>query len=297
MSKRLEGLRRGAALACAVAVVLSVVSVQGVSAKTTKKKAAATKKKAATTKKPATTAKPTGTADQGPARNIVGTALSPGAPIKVGIVNLAANEFNGNVQRMYQIAFDALEKKGEIPIHGREIVTYFKGIDALNDPTNIATNTRAACVSLAQDDKVFTSLGNATECLATDYKIPGLISQLSDEAMARSFPYAFAVQESSSQALRNLPYWANDMGLLKGEKLGFYHGIQAGRQQAIDEHFKPSLKKLGYNLAEDLGGADQAADRVAVQRFKAAGVTTIFLTITRPGDFGKAARSQGYKPK
>lgn len=304
MSKSMFGrARRGIALACAVLALTSMAGAGVASAKTTKKKAAATKKKAATTKKAAASTAPRATGgDQGPAKNIVGTEVGPGDPIRLGILGAPSSEAGGNVERMYEIAFAQLRKEGRLPVHGRDVVPYFRA------HASDAAAQRAACTSAVQDDKVFVAItwaqsALAMECLAAEYKIPVVGTSITDESMARSFPYAFTVFASTTRSLRNIAYWADSEGLLKGRKIGLYHGNGPGRQQLIDEHMKPSFKKLGYTITEDISGgnvggvADPASDRVAVQRLKAAGVNTVFLMTQQPGPFSIAARGQGYRPK
>ncbi len=178
-----------------------------------------TTKKGGTT----TTAKPTGTTvDPGPPKNITGAEVAAGAPIKLGLLGALATPTGGNVERMYEIAFETLRKKGQLPVNGRDIVLYFRGW-SFTDP-NGAALARAACTASAQDDKVFAALVWAVspECLAADFKVPTFGGGITDEAMARAFPYAFSVAQSTNDSLKNLSYWAEDRGLLKGRKLGIY---------------------------------------------------------------------------
>lgn len=291
---RARRARRGLALVAVVSALSLLAGAQASVAKTTKKaaKAKTTRARAsATTSKPKAT--PSAPADAGPAKNIVGTEVGPGDPIKIGVIGSAPSEFGGDVPRMFEIAFDVLRKAGELPVHGRDVVLYFR------DRGTSAATLRAACTANAQDDKVFAALVWAvnSECLAGDYKIPTIGGGLSDEEMARTWPYAFSTVQSANAHVANLPHWADSLGRLKGRKIGIYHNGDTPSAQQVDREFKPQLRKLGYTAMESLGGSDDAAHRVAVQRFKVAGVNTIFMMSTFPGEFAKAAVSQGYKPE
>lgn len=291
-------VRRGLALVAAVAVLVPLASTQPGNAKTTKKakkKAAATTvKKAAAAKPTATTAKPT-FADS-PPKSIIGQEVAPGAPIKIGVLGSIPTPTGGDLEVAYNMAFSQLRKEGKLPVHGRDVVVYFRGYTYNSADT--AVQARAACTASAQDDKVFAALmwAASPECLAGDYKVPTIGQAVSDESMDRTFPYAFSIFASVGDALRNQANWAVDLGLLKGRKVGIIQPGTAGFKEQLDRYFKPELKKAGITIAEHSISDDDAGDRVAVQRMKAAGVNTVFM-MGRFSVFANAGRAQGFKPK
>jgi hypothetical protein len=282
--KRRESSKRSqklAFVACAAALVTAACGSSSHSAATSP----STSTGSATT--------PTSAATTG-SSNVVGQSVAAGAPIKIGIEPGGTGATSATEVSIYNAMLSYEQKQGQLPVFGRDIQLVTQAFDSTS--TNRPTLERAACVSLAQDDHIFAALSFPWDasCLAS-FKIPAIATVRTDAAMTADWPYAFSLTGNYNEVYRNMAPWANSLGLLKGRVLGVYHGNDAGRQALIDQNFVPGFTKLGYKITEDIGGATQADVQVAVQKFKAAGVNTVFL-YNQIGAFANYAASQDYHP-
>ena len=230
-----------------------------------------------------------------PTANVRGVTASK---IKIGVTVLTGGEaLTGPLEQSYRAVFDGFRKSGQLPVHGRDVDLVFRNFSLTGNESEL----RAACVQLAQEDKIFAGIiwliAPVNECLAREFKIPSITGYLDTETMRRTMPYVFATAADLSAQIRNVPHWAHANNLIKGKKLGLYYRDSDVMKKAIEQLFKPQLKALGYELAAEVAADGSASSpALAVQRFRAAGVDTIFLQ-ARPWDFGQAAEAQAYRPQ
>jgi hypothetical protein len=200
---------------------------------------------------------------------------------------------------------EAWRRDKVLPIYGRDF-------EIVNRKYNIlsAEDARNACVQLAQQDKPFAvggvSMRTFAPCLAREFKLMTIDGQQAGyESDLRSMaPRLYQIQPTADRVWRNFPVWADKQNLLKGQVLGMYSPSDsaqgaAGIQEALSGSFRAMLTKLGYKLAVDMQYETVNSDPVAVQRFRAAGVTVAFVfgLLTEPNGFQSAAEKIGYRPK
>jgi ABC-type branched-subunit amino acid transport system substrate-binding protein len=201
-----------------------------------------------------------------------------------------------------------LKKRGEIPVHGRDVELKLVPYNVLN-----AEDQRAACQRLVKDEKVFAVVGHTVfeagaECVAKDEKTPIVMPDpVPNAAIQAGAPFYFSLSMSTETMARNLVHYAKSKNLLAGKKLGIYFGDDNGPTTVLARETKAELGKLGFSVAAEqstpmpsraVGANPQPGpdDHLAVQRFQQAGVQVAFLFGTH-GRFSQAAQQQGYKPQ
>jgi len=201
-----------------------------------------------------------------------------------------------------------LKKRGEVPIHGRNVDLKLVPYNVLN-----AEDQRAACQRLVKDEKVFAVVGHTVfeagaECVAKDEKTPIVMPDpVPNASIQAGAPNYFSLSMSTETMARNLVHYAKSKNLLAGKKLGIYYGDDNGPTTVLAQETKRELTKLGFSIAAEqstpmpsraVGANPQPGpdDHLAVQRFQQAGVQTAFLFGTH-GRFSQAAQQQRYKPQ
>lgn len=201
-----------------------------------------------------------------------------------------------------------LKRRGEIPIHGRDVELKLVPYNVLN-----AEDQRAACQRLVKDEKVFAVVGHTVfeagaECVAKDERTPIVMPDpVPNAAIQAGAPFYFSLSMSTETMARNLVHYARSKSLLTGKKLGLYFGDDNGPTTVLARETKAELAKLGFSFAAEqstpmpsraVGANPQPGpdDHLAVQRFQQAGVQVAFLFGTH-GRFSQAAQQQGYKPQ
>lgn len=242
-------------------------------------------------------------AAQGPVRGVTATE------IKIGVANLDSQSLapvcprcsNGNAADggVSLALYDAWHRDGLLPVHGRDIKFVNRKYNLLSPEEQ-----RSTCVELAQQHKVFAAVDDnasattITYCLAKEFHtwVMTGTSQADEDVLRSADGYMFQGAAGVMRMLRNFPRWLDENGLLKGQVLGLYSADGAGNQATLDKSLRPALKKMGVELAVDFrsGGTTDAA--VAVQRFRAAGVT-VALLLTGTLEFQNLANQAGYRPK
>lgn len=240
------------------------------------------------------------TSGPAPAAPSGGSAAATSKPTKVRIgvaFSTGGEAIAGPIKASYEAMLDQMHKTGQLPVNGRDVEFVYRSFEL----TEGEAGMRSVCVELAQDDKVFAAIvwvyDLIAECLAREFKIPTIGVYFGSEAMRRAAPYLFATGASLDGEVRNAPHMAHHLGHLTGRKIGLFYAGTPEMKTLVEQGFKPQLESLGYKLLEaaaDDGGASTAA--LAVQRFRAAGVDTVFIQ-SRPYDFSQAAEAQGWRPK
>lgn len=243
------------------------------------------------------------TTAQGPVRGVTATE------IKIGVANLDSASLapvcprcsNGDAADggVSLSLYDAWHRDGLLPIHGRDIKFINRKYNLLSPEEQ-----RSTCVELAQQHKVFAAVDDnasattITYCLAKEFHtwVMTGTSQADEDVLRSADGYMFQGAAGWMRMLRNFPRWLDENGLLDGQVLGLYSADGAANQSTIDKSLRPALKRMGVELAVDLRSSGQQDAAVAVQRFRAAGVT-VALLLTGTLEFQNIAQQQGYRPK
>jgi ABC-type branched-subunit amino acid transport system substrate-binding protein len=192
-------------------------------------------------------------------------------------------------------------------IKGRRVVPVFQNFDITN-----RDSMRAACLALTQDARVFIVFeasafdGPAVLCITEENRTPMfMVGSLGtpEEWYQRSRGYLFTMFQSGDRTMRNFAWEFDQMGELKGKRIGILGGDDPGHHAQIDV-LQKSLEDLGHrvvhrsNLSYDLGtGSSQIP--LEVQQMRSAGVNAIMLAANTvyTAQFVRAADAQGYTPR
>jgi ABC-type branched-subunit amino acid transport system substrate-binding protein len=200
--------------------------------------------------------------------------------------------------------FNELNKKGGI--YGRKVQPVFQDYDITNDDS-----MQAACIALAQDDKVFAVLdtsgfmGAPLLCLTQQNATPVLtVGELGtpDSFYSESNGYLFTLHARGSRQMKNMATVIARTGALKGKTVG----VLAEQGLGFDQTYatlQSTLASLGYpetyqyELSSDTGTAASQMP-VAVSEMLAHHVNAVFLTANLIFDeeFADAAQAEDYAP-
>lgn len=223
----------------------------------------------------------------------------------LGDAGAAATDSRTDMEEVIKAYVDHVNSSGGVA--GRT-VTY---VTTESDPVN-ASSQQAACIRLADDEKVFaafdsaSTLGVAQNCYAQKGVI--LTTTASQTNSEQNFQRNGGMLASSGASMNRILRSWTDLALAAGHigpgkgKLGILSTECAPDPEAIDGDFKPYLKEKGVahldvRLSCDLGTAQQQVSG-AVLQFRQAGVdrilpSAIFVTVN---NFLQAAEAQQYRP-
>lgn len=201
----------------------------------------------------------------------------------------------------------AYRSQGKLPVCGRDIEPVFRTYDVLNPATS-----RAACVRLADEDRVFAVMSlfafSAADCVTRE---KGLLlydagQSLTEPAYAAS-PLLFAAQPPIERQLRAYAAWVVRSGQIAGKKTGLYYvrngpGGTAPPGRAVERALIAELKALGHPIAEVVAtdgcgtfGCVDPNDDLAIQRFRSAGVEVVLL-MNYKASIIQRSDQQGFRP-
>jgi ABC-type branched-subunit amino acid transport system substrate-binding protein len=212
----------------------------------------------------------------------------------------------GDQQAHFRAHLDAMRKRGQLPVCGRDIEPVFRTYNIL-DPAQ----SRAVCQGFVNDDKVFAVLTQFAfrdaNCVTQENKTvlidDGVGSTLAnfDAAGGRFFTVHSPPIEVQYQAYAT---WVATT-LAATHKVGVYYSTSTPElEQQAKKYIVDVLKRHGVDpviattsnadpTVAVTGGADPN-DAVAVQRFRAEGVTLVMRSMST--GFFEEARRQGYRP-
>ena len=213
------------------------------------------------------------------------TAPSSTTPITIGVAVPDLSVFVkfskafgvGNPQTQAASVLAAWKSGGSVPVNGHPVKFVYKSYNIV-DP---AAET-AVCKTFAQDDHVFAVIGGQSfetgaQCLTGQFHIPVVdLDSVPASSYQKGAPDYFTLQPDQNTFYRDYIDWAVKAGLFKNQKLGMF--ISSEVQESANVA-KAELTKLGYKLTSSVtansAGVGSNADQLAMQKFKAAGVTTM----------------------
>ena len=300
--------RRTLAIATLLGLVLALSggsSALAAKKKTTKKKAAKTtvKKTTATTAKAtATTAAPS-SGRSIPDHPVQGITSSE---IKVGFVLGTPTSTTADYKATYNALLAKYRDMGLLPANGRDIKPVYFQIQGAAATAELTASLRQACVQFATKDKVAFAMGHSNVydtsiCVAKEFHVPFLVAAgiiPTDDDLKAADPFLFVTNMSSSRVLRNWPHWAKDQGFVgANSKIGVFNTDNPGYADDFSKNFRPQMSKLGFKIAAEGTFKDASSIPTAVQRFKSAGVDTIFFgSGANIIAFSQELDKQNYKP-
>ena len=179
-------------------------------------------------------------------------------------------------------------------INGRKInpiIVSFDPSNNANEQSLCAQWTQGSPAVFAVIDGIGTWIGDNQLCVTQQGQTP-LISAWSTTTNWTQLgsPYLWWTGPDQSPVLAATVQWGLSSGRLsKSKKVGIVVSDQAGDQAALNSYLLPDLKKAGITpqVATVAGNPDQSATtnsdaQLAVERFKAAGVQSVFPLL--PGE-------------
>ena len=196
-------------------------------------------------------------------------------------------------------------------INGRKINPIITNFNPTND-----SELRALCTDWTQGsppvfavlDGLGTWSGDSQLCITQQGHTPflGQWTTVSNWTTAGS-PYLWWTGPDDAAIIRATVIWGHSSGLLGGSrKVGVIVGDRASDQQALKEYLLPDLEKIGVNplvvtvpAQPSETAATNTAAQLAVERFKAAGVTSLIPLIPFNAFFPVLSdeTSQNYFPR
>jgi len=229
--------------------------------------------------------------------------------IKIGLLVPTSSEVGSTTdQRDVQVAefraaTDAINERGGI--HGRKIVL----VDATYDVLDQDEGTRASCLSLADDQKVFAAFNTTgygppgALCLTREKGVPFLQgSGHPEEIYGQANGLYSSTFDNQTRNFRNMVQILHDLGALKGRKVGVLGTEWIGLRREQEEGIVHTLRALGYDpFVYWLSGdpvSSQTQIPVAVQQMRSNGVTAVMLgaDFISGQSFAQTASAQGYTP-
>lgn len=224
-----------------------------------------------------------------------------GAGYALGAGFLDAEELG----RIWRALVDWANESGGV--HGRKI----EYVTATQDPLN-SNSQRAACIAMAQDNKVFavieagSTIGVTSMCYA-EHRLPffyGSAVTTSEDLFQKAQGYLVSSGSTGSRVLRNWTAIALDDGVLergKG-KLGIVNSECAPDPEMYDQVLKPSLREnriafVEARLSCDVVTAQQQAPN-AILRFRQEGVDQVLMAVIyiTVQNFLQQADAQRWRP-
>ncbi len=253
-----------------------------------------------------------GPATEGPATTVANTASDVGITadtIKIGLLIPNSAEIGSTSdQRDIQVAefraaTSAINDRGGI--HGRTIEL----VDATYDVLDQDSGTRAGCLKLADDDKVFAAFNTTGYgppgglCLTREKGVPFLQgSAYPEEIYGQANGLYSSTFDNQTRNFRNMVQILHDLGALKGQKVGVLGTEWIGLRREQEEGIVHTLQDLGYDpFVYWLSGdpvSSQTQVPIAVQQMRSNGVTAVLLgaDFISAQSFAQTGASQGYTP-
>ncbi len=229
--------------------------------------------------------------------------------IKIGLLVPTSSEIGSTTdQRDVQVAefraaTDAINERGGI--HGRRIEL----VDATYDVLDQDSGTRASCLALADDAKVFAAFNTTgygppgALCLTREKGVPFLQgSGHPEEIYSQANGLYSSTFDNQTRNFRNMVQILHDLGALKGRKVGVLGTEWIGLRREQEEGIVHTLQALGYDpFVYWLSGdpvSSQTQIPVAVQQMRSNGVTAVLLgaDFISGQSFAQTAAGQGYTP-
>ncbi len=229
--------------------------------------------------------------------------------IKIGVLvptsdTVGDPSAQSSAQMQYFQAF-ADEWNEEDAMYGRKI----KLVPATYDILDQENGARAACLQLAQDDKVFAAVNSTgfgppgALCLTREQGVPFLQgSGHPREVYAEAKGLYSSNFDNQTRNLANMVWFADQLGYLKGKKVGVLGSDWIGTQREYQEGIVDTLTSLGYDPFVYWLSGDPASSQsqvpVAVQQMQTHGVEVVFLGVDfiNGNSFVSQADGQLYYP-
>ena len=229
--------------------------------------------------------------------------------IKIGLLVPTSDTVGSTTdQRDVQVAeFEAFteEINSRGGIHGRRIEL----VDATYDVLDQDSGTRASCLRLADDEKVFAAFNTTgygppgTLCLTREKGVPFLQgSGHPDEIYVQSNGLYSSTFDSQTRNFRNMVKILHDLGALRGKKVGVLGTEWLGLRREQEEGIVDTLRSLGYDpFVYWLSGdpvSSQTQVPIAVQQMRSRGVDAVLIgaDFVSAQSFVQLGSSQGYRP-
>jgi len=203
----------------------------------------------------------------------------------------------------FEAAVEAVNRAGGI--HGRTIEL----VDATYDVFDQDSGTRASCLQLADDAKVFAAFNTTgygppgALCLTREKGVPFLQgSGHPEEVYGQANGLYSSTFDNQTRNFRNMVQILHDLGALDGRKVGVLGTEWIGLRREQEEGIVDTLRSLGYDpYVYWLSGdpvSSQGQIPVAVQQMRSNGVTAVLLgaDFVSGQSFAQTASGQGYTP-
>lgn len=229
--------------------------------------------------------------------------------IKIGLLVPTSDSIGSTAdQRAVQVAefrafTDHINAQGGI--HGRRIEL----VEATYDVLDQDSGTRASCLALADDEKVFAAFNTTgygppgALCLTREKGVPFLQgSGHPEEIYGQANGLYSSTFDNQTRNFRNMVQILHDLGALRGKKVGVLGTEWIGLRREQEEGIVHTLQALGYNpYVYWLSGdpvSSQSQIPVAIQRMRANGVTAVMLgaDFVSGQSFVQLGAGQGYTP-
>lgn len=252
---------------------------------------------------------PTATAPQASVPNTASDVGVTATTIKIGLlVPTSAEIGNTSDQRDVQVAefmaaINTINERGGI--HGRTIEVVSAEYDVLDQDSG----TRASCLELADDEKVFAAFNTTgygppgALCLTREKGVPFLQgSGHPEEIYGQANGLYSSTFDNQTRNFRNMVQILHDLGAIKGKKVGVLGTEWIGLRREQEEGIVHTLQALGYDpFVYWLSGdpvSSQTQIPIAVQQMRSNGVEAVMLgaDFISGQSFAQQASSQGYTP-
>lgn len=262
---------------------------------------------------PDASAAPEGPASPAPAAApVANTASDVGVTadtIKIGLLVPTSSSIGSTSdQRAVQVAefkafTDDINERGGI--HGRTIEV----VDATYDVLDQDSGTRASCLKLADDERVFAAFNTTgygppgALCLTREKGVPFLQgSGHPEEIYAQANGLYSSTFDNQTRNFRNMVQILHDLGAIRNQKVGVLGTEWIGLRREQEEGIVHTLQKLGYDPYVYWLSGDPASSAaqvpIAVQQMRSNGVTAVMLgaDFISGQSFVQEAAGQAYTP-
>lgn len=245
----------------------------------------------------------------GPVANTASDVGVTADTIKIGLLVPTSSEIGSTTdQRDAQVAefmaaINPINERGGI--HGRTIEV----VDATYDILDQDEGTRASCLKLADDDKVFAAFNTTgygppgALCLTREKGVPFLQgSGHPEEIYGQANGLYSSTFDNQTRNFRNMVQILHDLGALKNQKVGVLGTEWIGLRREQEEGIVHTLQALGYDpFVYWLSGdpvSSQTQIPIAVQQMRSNGVTAVMLgaDFISGQSFAQTGSAQGYTP-
>lgn len=252
------------------------------------------------------------TASRAPAGPVANTASDVGVTaetIKIGLLVPTSSSIGSTSdQRDVQVAefkafTDDINERGGI--HGRTIEVVGATYDILDQDSG----TRASCLKLADDEKVFAAFNTTgygppgALCLTREKGVPFLQgSGHPEEIYGQANGLYSSTFDNQTRNFRNMVQILHDLGAIRDQKVGVLGTEWIGLRREQEEGIVHTLQKLGYDPYVYWLSGDPASSAaqvpIAVQQMRSNGVTAVMLgaDFISGQSFVQEAAGQAYTP-